>query len=238
VFGSAVDVYERTRPGYPAAALRWVLGEVPLRVLDLGAGTGKLTRELVALGHSMIAVEPDEAMRDRLSTVVPGATVVAGAAEAIPLPDGAVDAVVAGQAYHWFDRSRAVPEMARVLAPSGRLGLVWNLRDDTVPWVRALSGLIGSEDSTSYLHLDAEARVGPPFAPLQRRKVAHVQKLSPAAILDLLRSRSYVIALPADEREVLLERVADLLRTHPQTAGAALLQLPYLTYAYRSRLPG
>jgi len=119
-FGTAADRYDRFRPTYPADAIAWALGERPLRIADIGAGTGILSRVLQRLGHEVVAVEPDEKMRGRLEEVSPGITALAGTAEEIPLPDRSVDAVVAGQAYHWFDTVRAHPEIARC---SGRAGL-------------------------------------------------------------------------------------------------------------------
>src|SRR2546421_7759509 len=118
-FGPAADLYDQVRPSYPQQALVWALGEAPRKVVDLGAGTGILTRVIRALGHEVLPVEPDEAMRARLAASTPGTTPLAGRAEAIPAPDGSVDAVMAGQAYHWFDRDPAHREIARVLRPGG-----------------------------------------------------------------------------------------------------------------------
>jgi ubiquinone/menaquinone biosynthesis C-methylase UbiE len=123
-FGSVGGEYERGRPSYPAEAVAWLVGTDPLQVIDLGAGTGKLTRRLLELGHDVVAVEPAKGMLEQLEAELPAATTVDGTAEAIPLPDGQADAVVAGQAFHWFDAERALPEIARVLRPAGRLGLV------------------------------------------------------------------------------------------------------------------
>ena len=118
-FGGVADAYERARPGYPDDAVRWLAGEEPCDVVDLGAGTGKLTRSLVALGHRVTAVEPLEEMLEQLRHAVPAATALRGSAEAIPLPDGSADVVTCAQAFHWFDHEVALPEMARVLRPGG-----------------------------------------------------------------------------------------------------------------------
>src|SRR5262245_61990756 len=128
-FGPAADRYDQARPSYPPAALTWALGTEVRRVVDLGAGTGILTRVLVDLGHEVVPVEPDAGMRRRLADVTPGTQAVDGTAERIPLPDASVDAVVAGQAYHWFDTERAHPEIARVLRPGGVFAPLWNIRD-------------------------------------------------------------------------------------------------------------
>ena len=137
-FGAEADLYERARPSYPPEAAGWMLGENPLRVVDLGAGTGKFTRVVAALGHQVIAVEPDPGMRARLAERSPGVAVLAGSAEAIPLEDGSVDAVVAAQSFHWFDSAEARAEIARVLRPGGVFAPIWNVRDDSVPWVAEL----------------------------------------------------------------------------------------------------
>src|SRR5947207_8421972 len=128
-FGVAADLYDEMRPTYPPDAVRWALGERPRRVVDLGAGTGILTRALLDLGHEVVPVEPDPGMRDRLGRATPGLTALAGSAERIPLPDGSADAVLAGQAYHWFEPEPAHREVARVLAPGGVFAPIWNVRD-------------------------------------------------------------------------------------------------------------
>ncbi len=130
-FGAGAAAYERGRPGYPVEALRACLPEHARRVLDLGAGTGKLTRGLLDLGLDVAAVEPLEEMR---ALIPSAAQTLAGSAEALPLPDACVDAVLVGQAFHWFDHDRALAEIARVLSPAGTVGLLWNLLDDAVPW--------------------------------------------------------------------------------------------------------
>ena len=144
-FGTVAEEYERSRPEYPPDAVDWLVGREPLRVVDVGAGTGKLTRQLVALRHDVTAVEPSEPMLAQLRAAVPGARTIHAGAEEIPLADESADVVVAGQAFHWFDPDRALPEIARVLAPDGRLGLVWNMRDESVPWIARLWDLIGDE---------------------------------------------------------------------------------------------
>src|SRR3954464_7845825 len=138
-FGSAAAEYDAARPSYPAEAVQWAVGDAG-RVLDLGAGTGKLTRVVLDLGLEAVAVEPDDAMR----ALIPAES-YAGTAEEIPLPDGSVDAIVVGQAFHWFDAARALPEMVRVLRPGGRIGLFWNLYDDRLDWVASLCDLCETE---------------------------------------------------------------------------------------------
>jgi SAM-dependent methyltransferase len=234
-FGAAAVEYERARPQYPEAALDWLLPAGARRVLDLGAGTGKLTRQLAACGLEVIAVEPLRGMREQLERALPDVRALAGRAEAIPLPDGAVDAVLVAQAWHWVDLERAVPEVARVLRPGGQLGLVWNTRDERVAWVREFGEILrgGAE-------IDMQASdpaVGPPFGTIERLDVPWLQRLHPATLLDLARSRSYVITLAPEEREALLARVEALLDTHPALAGRGEVELPYVTECSRTRRP-
>ncbi len=212
-FGSAADAYERGRPSYPAAALDWLLPRHARRVLDLGAGTGKLTRQLRDLELDVVAVEPSAGMREQLAQAVPGVALLDGTAESIPLPDHSVDAVLVAQAWHWVDPARAVPEVARVLTPRGRLGLVWNIRDERVGWVADLGRTMhrhGEEDGG-----DPAPVVGPPFGPLQRHQVEWGYRLSAAALVDLVASRSYVITLPSPQRTALL---ADVRQLHRHTS--------------------
>ena len=147
-FSDVADAYERGRPTYPDDAVRWLVGEEPRDVVDLGAGTGKLTRSLVALGHRVTAVEPLDEMRSQLVGALPGVQALAGSAESIPLPAASADAVTCAQAFHWFDHAVALPEIARVLRPHGQLALVWNSRDDRDPWMARLSGPASLESCT------------------------------------------------------------------------------------------
>jgi len=145
VFADVAGAYERGRPGYPEDAVRWLAGDEPRDVVDLGAGTGKLSRALVALGHRVMAIEPLPQMLEHLADNAPGAFGVLGTAEVIPLPDAFADVVTSAQSFHWFDHEVALPEIARVLRPEGRLAVVWNIRDDDDPFMARLSALIGNE---------------------------------------------------------------------------------------------
>ena len=233
-FGGAADVYARARPGYPAAAIDWLVPAGARRVLDLGAGSGQLTSGLVDRGLDVVAVEPSEAMRRVLGQRLPQVRALSGSAEAIPLPDGACDAVVVGQAWHWVDPARAVPEVARVLARGGSLGLVWNLRDERVDWVAELGRILHGPERQS---MGAEnPRVGLPFGPVQRFDTTWVQELTADGLLELAASRSYVITLPEAERARRLERVRELLAGHPALAGSERVALPYVTRCSRAEL--
>jgi SAM-dependent methyltransferase len=232
-FGAAAAAYERGRPAYPAQAVDWLVPAAARRVLDLGAGTGKLTGQLQARDLEVTAVEPSDGMRAALSERLPQVRALAGAAEAIPLADGAVDAVLVAQAWHWVDPVRTVPEVARVLAPGGQLGLLWNIRDDREDWVTQLQRLMPS-------HQDSEAVarapvIGPPFGPSERLEVPWRQPMKPEALVDLVGSRSYVIILPPDEKAALLAAVRRLIDTHPATAGQDEIDFPYITFCTRAR---
>ena len=144
-FADVADAYERARPVYPEDAVRWLAGDDTRDVVDLGAGTGKLTRALVAFGHRVTAVEPLPEMLEQILTSAPGAFALLGSAEIIPLPDASADVVTCAQSFHWFEHAVALPEIARVLRPGGRLALVWNSRDDRDPWMSRLSAIIGNE---------------------------------------------------------------------------------------------
>jgi SAM-dependent methyltransferase len=223
-FGAAADVYERSRPTYPVDAVRAVLPVDAARVLDLGAGTGKLTGVLLDLGLDVVAVEPDEQMRKRLPA---RAEVVAGTAEDLPLEDASVDAVLVGHAFHWFDAEPALREMVRVLRPGGTLGLLWNVRDESVDWVRTVGDLWGSDGSATF-------EQEPPFAPVAgltapRREVfEHRQSMDTDQLLDLAASRSAVITMPPDERD---EVLAQVRATAPEDEP---FDLPYRTIVWRS----
>ena len=232
-------LYERGRPPYPPEAVDWLLPEGASRVLDLGAGTGKLTRQLRDRGLDVIAVEPSAGMREQLARAVPGVTVHAGSAEEIPLADGSVDAVLVAQAWHWVDRSRAVPEVARVLVPGGRLGLVWNIRDEREDWVAELGRIL--HDPGEHRSQD-RGLIGPPFGPVERCDVEWKHRLSPDELIDLAASRSYVITMPDEQRAAVLAAVRRLAGSPSRPggvgrAGAALRDrvLPGLAGLSRAR---
>jgi SAM-dependent methyltransferase len=242
-FELAAATYERGRPPYPPQALDWLLPPGARRVLDLGAGTGKLTRQLVGRGLDVVAVEPLAGMREQLSQVLPGTPVLDGSGEHIPLPDGSVDVVLAAQAWHWVTPERAAPEVARVLRPGGTLGLVWNERDEEVPWTAELGQIVEVQgrkltaDAMRDGNNSTDPRVGPPFGPLELHQVRWVHDTSVAEVVDMIASRSYVILLPPDQRERLLADVRHLLETDPALAGQDSIPLPYVTWCWRSTRP-
>jgi SAM-dependent methyltransferase len=233
-FGAVADVYERGRPPYPAEAIDWLVPARARRVADVGAGTGKLTRQLLERGLGVIAVEPSPGMRAELHRAVPGVPVQAGTAEQIPLADGTVDMVIVAQAWHWVDPERAVPEVARVLAPGGRLALLWNRRVEDEEWVADLSTIIGSRGTPGSSRHFPE--IGLPFGPVERRSVRWVHRLSRAEMVDWVASRSYVITLPDERRRDVLGQVRDLLGTHPALAGGDEIALNMVTRCSRADL--
>ncbi|CDO27880.1 SAM-dependent methyltransferase [Mycobacterium vulneris] len=231
-FGSEAAAYERGRPSYPPEAIDWLLPEGAQDVLDLGAGTGKLTTRLVERGLDVIAVDPIPEMLELLSNSLPDTPALLGTAEEIPLADNSVDAVLVAQAWHWFDPERAVKEVSRVLRPGGRLGLVWNTRDERLGWVKDLGRIIGPEHDP----FTNEVTLAEPFGDIERHQVEWTSYLTPQALIDLVASRSYCITSPERVRTRTLEQVRELLATHPALANSSGLALPYVTVGIRATL--
>lgn len=223
-YGAASDAYERGRPSYPPDAVACVVDALSIGassvVVDLAAGTGKLTRLLVPTGARVVAVEPVEAMRTTLVATVPGIDVVAGAAEALPFATGSLDALVVAQAFHWFSVGPALAEAARVVRPGGGLALLWNQRDDTVPWVAELYRLMRWSDRPvpSYEDVDWAAMVGEvgAFSPLEQRAFANEHELDAEALVDRVLSTSHIGVLPSEEQAALAERVRQLVAGFPE----------------------
>ena len=233
-FGSAAAAYERGRPSYPPEAIDWLLPPGARRVLDLGAGTGKLTTRLVERGLDVVAVDPIPDMLEVLQRFAAGHPGTQGTAEEIPLEDNSVDAVLVAQAWHWVDPQRAIPEVARVLRPGGRLGLVWNTRDERLGWVRELGEIIGSDGDGGRFNVTLPE----PFTEVVRHQVEWTNYLTPQALIDLVSSRTYCITSPAEVRTRTLDQVRQLLATHPALANSAGLALPYVTVCIRATLAG
>jgi SAM-dependent methyltransferase len=238
-FEAGAAAYERARPGYPPAAVDRLVDVLGVRpgssVIDLGAGTGKLTASLVPTGARLIAVEPVDAMRRRFVAALPAVAVVAGTAEAIPLADGSADAVVVAQAFHWFDARPALAEIHRVLAAGGRLGLAWNMRDTSVDWVARLAEIVDAYGDAIRRHETEEWRSAfpaPGFGPLEEDAFANVQEITPDGVVERVASTSFIAHLPEGERRTVLGRVEELIREHPDTRGSEIFGFPHRTRVY------
>jgi SAM-dependent methyltransferase len=244
-FGAAASSYADHRPGYPAEAVRWVLDHArhPVRdVADVGAGTGALTRALVTMAENVTAYEPDPGMLEQLAARVPAATAVVSRAESLPVDDASLDAVLAAQAWHWFDHDAVAAEFRRVLRPGGVVGLLWNVRDTRVAWMAALQDIIGGEDamrvvadSAEDLSERADTEEIRAFLPdVERASFAHAVPTTPEGLLDLVSTYSYVRLSPRVEE--IHAQVRDLLSTHPDTVGRTSIDVPYVTATYRCRM--
>jgi ubiquinone/menaquinone biosynthesis C-methylase UbiE len=236
-FELVADLYERARPEYPPEAVEWLAEQLDVRegrvVLDLGAGTGKLTRALVGTGAEVIAVEPGEAMLAQLRQAVPQAEAVLGAAEAIPLPAASVDAVTVGQAFHWFRHDEALPELHRVLRRGGGVALIWNSRDQGSPLQREVNELLAPfvrpprarvGHSRSYL---TESDL---FATSGERSFNFVQELDADGLVERIGSISFVAAASAAEQLRLERELRELVAGNGGTVA-----FPYVTEVYVSR---
>lgn len=228
-FGSVADAYDRGRPGYPAEAAAWLVGDEPITVLEIGAGTGKLTEALVALGHDVHATDPDDAMLARLRARLPDVPTSVAPAEQLPAADASYDVVVAGQAFHWFDHEVALPEIARVLRPGGQLALVWNQRDEQIPWVRKLGRIIGNQDQLR----SAEPLVASAyFDDVEDAKFRHWQTVDRTSIQELALSRSNLAVLDEKSRQ---DKLAEVLALYDDYGrGMDGMQLPYLASCFRA----
>jgi SAM-dependent methyltransferase len=228
-FGRQAELYDRLRPSYPAAAIQAGLPGRGQRVADVGAGTGKLTAALTAAGHTVIAVEPDPAMRATLTARLPDVDVRAGSAEALPLADHTVDAVLFGQAWHWVDADAAAREARRVLTTTGVLAMLWNIPDARTPWVNTLLRLTEPRSIPT-------SRPDPPplagFHPGRLVETRWSQRLLADRLAELVGTWSRVSTRPPAERDDLLGAVRDLVVTHPDLAGATEIGFPYVCAAY------
>jgi SAM-dependent methyltransferase len=243
-FDRAAERYERSRPSYPSEAVRYLGRHLRLgsgrTIVELGSGTGKLTRSLVATGAAVVAIEPTAGMRRVFRRVLPGTVVLAGTAEAIPLPDAFADAVVVGQAFHWFRTGPALREIARVLAPDGGLGLLWNLRDESVGYARRLSelidrfgGRVAHARELRWLGPFRRSRAG--FGPLRHRQFEHAVPMTLARLVDRVLSVSAISVLRPGRQQALAREVRRLVASDPDTAGQRVVRMPYRTDVYVAR---
>jgi len=241
-FGSIADGYDRFRPGPPAEAVRWAIPSEAADVLELGAGTGALTRQLVERHRHVRAVEPDDRMRAVLGQRVPGADVVAGQAEQIPAEDASFDAVIGSSMWHWVDQSRALPEVARVLRPGGAFALLWSGTDRTVAWMRSLwaggtelnDGQAGDEDSRRRRRHTVALPPDAPFLEPETRAVRWTRLMTREDLVGMAGTYSAVITMPAPEREAYLAGFARYLHTHDVPTSEGLVEVPMRCLCWRT----
>jgi SAM-dependent methyltransferase len=244
-FGAAAAQYAQHRPRYADEAIRWCLAPVshvqPLRVVDLGAGTGILTSALDRFGAEVVAVEPDHAMLAELRRQLPGVRAMEGSAEALPLPDHSVDAVLSGQAMHWFDLSRALPEIARVLVPGGVLAGLWNVDDDRVGWVAELAAVSKNQTTLSRWQATPKAdtdrgalQAGSNwFAPVAEREFSNGQVRSADSLAAAIATHSQMLVMDETERASMLAAIRDFLHRQPETSADEFI-LPLVTVVLRA----
>jgi SAM-dependent methyltransferase len=234
-FGAAADHYDAIRPTYPDDAIRWSLGDAVVKastprahVVDLGAGTGLLTRVMVTVTDAIVTpVEPDSRMRARLAEKTPGVIPIAGTAESIPFPDGSVDAVLAGQAYHWFDREKAHAEIGRVVRVGGIFAPIWNIRDESVGWLAEYTRLV--DDGGQHGGPLSDPDFGSLFGPVESKTFRHSVLMNADRLVALLASRSYFLTATPERQAELTTNVRALADSLPET-----FEMPYVTYCYRA----
>jgi SAM-dependent methyltransferase len=230
------DDYEAARPSYPPDAVAWFVDHLRIApgrtVVDLAAGTGKLTRLLAPTGAYLIAAEPVAGMRATFREVLPAIPIIATTAEQLAFRDGSLDAVTVAQAFHWFDEDRAIAALARAVRVGGRVGLVWNARDRSVPWVDEIWSIMDRVEKRApwrdHEHWrDSALREMPGFGPLHSAEFRHEQLVTPEAMVRRVASVSHVAVLPTAERRTVLDEVRAALRTNPETRGVDQLRVPY-----------
>jgi SAM-dependent methyltransferase len=239
-YAATADLYTRGRPEYPEEVSTWLRDSLGLKpgqvVVDLGAGSGKFTGYLLRTGASVIAVEPVPQMLDKLASAWPDVVRHRGTANAIPLPDASVDAVVCAQAFHWFANAAALSEIHRVLKPGGQLGLVWNVRDESVGWVKQLAAIFDAHEGDAPRYTKGDWARAFPFTGFGPMQAAHFHQGHTGAAEDVIvnrvRSTSFIAALPADEEAKVVASVRALIAATPDLAGRDVVTMPYVTDAY------
>ena len=253
-FTAEAAAYDSARPTYPTDAVRWLIDNLGIapgrRVVDLAAGTGKLTALLAGTGARLIAVEPVAAMAGRLRVKLPAVPLLAGVAEAMPFAGSSLDAVVVAQAFHWFDPDRALTELSRVIKVGGRLGLIWNVRDRSVGWVDAIWSVMDRvERHAPWQDHGRDLARGSPGRPdgslrrsepdltnvadclwsgWTRATFSHVHIGTHANVVDRLRSVSHIAVLPQERQRAVLDEIRKILRQHPETSQSETVGIPYL----------
>ncbi|WP_018180354.1 class I SAM-dependent methyltransferase [Jongsikchunia kroppenstedtii] len=234
-FGKEAATYDRARPRYPQEAVDAAIPASAVDVVDVGAGTGILTRALLTPERVVTAIDPDSAMLQQFSRSLPEVTAKVGTAEQLPLPDASADAIVFGQSWHWVDVPAASAEAARVLRPGGTIGLIWNIRDEGTPWVRELSDLIGRTGAELLIFGDGP-QAAAPFGPLSLSEFRWTRELTVDELVDNVASRSTMITATDDRRQEVLAQVRSLATQRADTDGVHLT-MPYVTYVFTAATP-
>jgi SAM-dependent methyltransferase len=257
-FGGVASAYERFRPGPPPAAIAWMLPDSARTVVDLGAGTGAMTKDLLGLVARVIAIEPDDRMRGVLATNLPGVTALSGSGESMPLETSSVDAVLASSSWHWMDADRALQEAARVLAPGGTLGVVWAGPDPDGPFVsqaqallsEASSGRGGSgarsdgEPDLGREVMDTENRVETvlripahsAFAQPEHTTLTWDVPLTADELIGLLGTFSWIITMPDERRAQVISLARQVLRDGLGISGDVTVDVQYRSEVWRTHL--
>lgn len=256
-FGAQAQAYDRARPSYPPDAVAWLTQALRIgpgrRVLDLAAGTGKLTALIAGGGADLAAVEPVAEMAKRLRARLPAVPLLAGVAEALPFATGSLDAVVVAQAFHWFDAERAMAELARTVRPGGRLGLIWNARDRSASWVDQVWSVMDRVEKNAPWrdHGDGTGRTDTTWrrdhrqltggqsgwSPWVEAAFRQVHYSSHEDVIDRMRSVSHIAVLPPDRQQAVLGEIGAILREHLDTRGRESVGIPYrVDVMYSERL--
>lgn len=239
-FDRASDAYESGRPDYPVEAIDFLVKQFDIKpssqMVDLAAGTGKFTKYLFPFNNHVIAIEPVERMRQKFSSLYPAMQVLNGSAEYIPVVTESIDVVTVAQGFHWFNGEKALSEIRRVLKPKGKLGLIWNVRDESVSWVRELSQIIDPYEGstpryTSMIWKEAFDDT-PYFSPLRHSVFTYTHISTIETILDRVNSISFISALPEQDKKYVATQVKKLIENHPSTRNLAQIPFPYLTHIY------
>lgn len=240
-FDVSSEAYERGRPEYPLDAVEFLISKLALnhhsRVADLGAGTGKLSKILRKSCAKIIAIEPVEGMRKKFSAVLPDVEILEGRAEKIPLEQESMDAVVIAQAFHWFDGESALKEIYRVLKPGGKIGLLWNARDESAPWVAQLTKIIDPYERGAPRYKSGKWRKAFEetilFSKLEHAEFRHTQQGDVSMMVDRVGSISFIASLDFREKLLVLEKISQLVEDN-KNQGTGLIELPYRTDVFVS----
>ncbi len=238
-FAKEASTYASGRPDYPAELAGWLTGSLQLgpgrSVADVGAGTGKFCKLLVKTGANVLAIEPVKEMREQAQAIA-GVTALDGQAQQMPVADASLDAIVCAQAFHWFAGTDTLDEFARTLKPGGRLGLVWNVRDESVDWVARITQIITPYEGDAPRFYKGDWRrpfPHPQFGALEQTSLPYQHAGPPAqVIIDRFMSVSFLAALPQGDRQVVRGQLLDLIATHPDLRGRETVSFPYQTLAF------